>query len=69
MCGLFLHPYLSSMWPAGSAEHHDENLWQQAEQNEQEDDQPGGHGAQHVGKNKVQTLLPQERPAPQGTLH
>lgn len=61
--------YLSGMWSTGSAEHHDENLWQQAEQNEQDDDQPGRHRAQHVGKNKVQALLPQERPASQRTPH
>lgn len=61
--------YLPSMWSTRSAEHHDEDLRQQAEQNEQDDDQPGRHGAQHVGKNKVQTLLPQERPASQETHH
>lgn len=33
--------YLSSVGPAGFAEHHKQDLRQQAEQNEQDDDQPG----------------------------
>lgn len=54
--------YLSRVGPAGFAENHKQDVRQQAEQNEQDDDQPGRHGAQHVGKHKVQTLLAQERP-------
>lgn len=33
--------YLSSVGPAGFTEHHKQDLRQQAEQNEQDDDQPG----------------------------
>lgn len=58
--------YLSR--PTTLAEHHKQDLWQEAEQDEQDDDQPGRHGAQHVGKHKVQTLLLQERPAGERTL-
>lgn len=60
--------YLSSVGPAGFTEHHKQDLRQQAEQNEQDDDQPGWHRAQHVGEHKVQTLLLQERPAWEGAL-
>lgn len=59
---VFDEPYLSSVGPSGFAEHHEQDLWQQAEQNEQDDDQPGRHRAQHVGEHKVQTLLLQEGP-------
>lgn len=39
MCSFFFfNLYLLSMWSMGSAEHHDEDLRQQAEQNEQDDD-------------------------------
>lgn len=33
--------YLSSVGPAGFAENHKQDVRQQAEQNEQDDDQPG----------------------------
>lgn len=54
------------MGGSGLAQHHQENFRQQAEQDEQDDDQPGRHGAQQVGEDEVEPLLFEEGPVEGG---